>query len=72
MRTSGYQVQYSTSSKFSSATTNTLGGTIKTTATYSKLKGSKKYYVRVRTYKSISGKKYYSTWSSAKSVTTKK
>ncbi len=69
---SGYQVQYSTSSKFSSATTNTLGGTTKTTATYSKLKGSKKYYVRVRTYKSISGKKYYSTWSAVKSIITKK
>ena len=28
----------------------------------------KKYYVRIRTYKVVSGKKYYSKWSSKKSV----
>ena len=36
-----------------------------------KLKAKKKYDVRVRTYKTVSGKKYYSTWSKAKYVTTK-
>lgn len=41
-----------------------------------KLKAKKKYYVRVRTYKTVKfgGKsvKLYSGWSKAKSVTTKK
>ena len=36
------------------------------------LKGGKRYYVRIRTYKTISGTKYYSPWSKAKTVTTKK
>ncbi|MGI6170795.1 MAG: hypothetical protein ACOYIC_03550 [Butyricicoccus sp.] len=37
-----------------------------------KLTAKKKYYVRIRTYKTVSGKKYYSSWSKAKTVTTKK
>ena len=36
------------------------------------LKAKKKYYIRVRTYKTVSGKKYYSTWSKTKTVTTGK
>jgi hypothetical protein len=67
----GYQVQYSTSSKFSSTKTLTAGKT-KTSLTVSSLKASKVYYVRVRTYKTVGGKKYYSAWSTAKKVTTKK
>jgi superfamily II DNA/RNA helicase len=38
----------------------------------SKLKGGKKYYVCVRTYRTIKGKTYYSLWSAKKAVTTKK
>ena len=30
-----------------------------------------KYYVRIRTYKTVDGKKYYSNWSAKKYVTTK-
>ena len=33
---------------------------------------NKNYYVRIRTYKTVKGKKIYSNWSSAKSVKTKK
>ena len=69
----GYQIQYSTSSKFSSKYTETV--TIKkdttTSKTISKLKAKKKYYVRVRCYYGTKTK-YYSDWSSKKSTTTKK
>ena len=72
-QTTGYQVQYSASSKFSKAKTVTVG---KTKTTVKKLKAKKKYYVRVRTYKTvkINGKsiRIYSGWSKAKTVTTKK
>jgi len=36
------------------------------------LKGGKKYYVQIRTYKVVDGKKVYSDWSKAKAVKTKK
>lgn len=75
-QTTGYQIQYSTSSKFSSAKTVTIGKNTTTSKTVSKLKAKKKYYVRVRTYKTvkINGKntKIYSSWSKSKTVTTKK
>ena len=65
----GYQIQYSTSKKFTSAKTKT----IKTTkATVSSLKAKTTYYVRVRTYKTVGKTKYYSSWSTYKKVTTKK
>ena len=71
--TTGYQVQYSTSSSFKSGNkTVTISKNSTTTKSFSKLKAKKKYYVRVRTYKSVNGKKYYSSWSKSKSVTTKK
>ena len=70
-QTTGYQVQYSTSSKFSSPKTVTISKTGTTSKTISKLKAKKKYYVRVRTYKTVNGTKYYSSWSKAKYVTTK-
>ena len=43
-----------------------------TTKYLTKLAKNKKYYVRVRTYKVVSGKTYYSSWSGAKTVTIKK
>ncbi len=70
---SGYQVQYATNKKFIfTKKTSTITKKSTTSKTLSKLKGKKKYYVRVRTYRSINGKKYYSSWSTAKAVTTKK
>lgn len=65
----GYQIQYSTSKKFTSATKK---NTTATSKTLSGLKKGKKYYVRVRSYKTVSGKKYYSGWSAVKTVTIKK
>ena len=63
----GYQLQYSTSSKFKTYKTKKIkAGTL--TKTISKLKKGKTYYVRIRTYKKESGKTYYSTWSKAGKV----
>lgn len=70
-QTSGYQVQYSTSKKFKSPKTKSLTSYKKTSLKVKKLKRHKKYYVRVRTYKKVGKAKYYSSWSSAKSVKTK-
>ena len=71
-QTTGYQLQYSTSSKFSSPKTVTVSKNSTVSKKITKLKSKKKYYVRVRTYKTVSGKKYYSSWSKALTVTTKK
>ncbi len=76
--TTGYQIQYSTSSKFIGKSTKTVtidkNGT--TSKKITKLKANKKYYVRIRTYKTVKvngkSKKLYSDWSKAKSVKTKK
>ena len=70
--TSGYKLQYAANSKFSKSKTVTIKNkkTVKTTV--KKLKSNKKYYVRIRTYRTVKGKNYYSAWSKAKSVTTKK
>ena len=67
----GYQVQYSTSKKFSGAKTATVKSYKKTSKKVTKLKAKKKYYVRVRTYKTVKGEKFYSSWSKVKSVKTK-
>lgn len=69
----GYQVQRATDSKFTkNKKTETLSGTFATSKTYDNLKSNKKYYVRVRTYRTVNGKKYYSAWSKYKAVTTRK
>ncbi len=71
-QTSGYQLQYSTSSTFKSGNkTVTISRNSTVSKKVTKLKARKRYYVRVRTYKTVSGKKYYSAWSAKKSVKTK-
>lgn len=68
----GYQIQYSTDKKFEKNNKSVTITKQKTTkATIKKLKSKKKYYVRVRTYKTVNGKKVYSSWSKVKSVKTK-
>ncbi len=72
-QTTGYQIQYSTDSKFAKNNkTVTVSKNSTTSTTVSKLSANKKYYVRIRTYKTVSGTKYYSNWSAVKTVTTKK
>ncbi len=67
----GYEIQYSTSKKFTSSKTKTIKSNKTTKVTLSSLKAKKTYYVRVRTYKTVNGKKYYSDWSGYKSKKTK-
>ena len=71
-KVTGYQVQYSTSSKFKSAKTVTVKGCKNTSKNIYQLAKKKKYYVRVRTYKTVSKVNYYSGWSNVKSITIKK
>ena len=76
-QTTGYQVQYSTDKNFKKNNkTVTISKNSTTSKSVGKLKAKKKYYVRVRTYKTvkINGKsiRIYSGWSKAKTVTTKK
>ena len=67
----GYQLQYSTNAKFSGAKLKALKGASKVSLKVGSLKGGTKYFVRVRTFKTIGGKHYYSTWSATKSTKTK-
>lgn len=68
-----YQIKYSTSKKFTKKTSKTA--TVKKATTTSKtvkdLKKKKTYYVKVRSYKTVNGKKVYSDWSNVKKVKTK-
>jgi len=68
----GYQIQYSTKKNFKDAKTVTIKKNKMTSKTIFKLKSKKKYYVRIRTYKTVkvNGKstKLYSVWSEAKTV----
>ena len=69
----GYQIQYSTSKKFAKGNkTKTISKSKTTSYTIKKLKKKKTYYVRIRTYKKVSEKTYYSEWSSVKKVKIKK
>ena len=72
IQTTGYQIQYSTDKNFKKDNkTSTISKNKTLSKAISKLKSKKKYYVRVRTYKTVKGKKYYSGWSSNKSIKTK-
>ena len=68
----GYEIQYATNSKFTRAKKVTITNNKTDKTTVSKLSGKKKYYVRVRSYTTVKGTKYYGAWSASKSVTTKK
>ena len=68
----GYEIQYATNSKFTSAKKVTITNNKTDKTTVSKLSGKKKYYVRVRSYTTVKGTKYYGAWSASKSATTKK
>lgn len=68
---SGYQIAYSTNKKFKKKLTKTVN-VKKVKATIKKLKAKKKYYVRVRAYVTVGGKKVYGKWSKAKVLKVKK
>ncbi|MCM1115782.1 MAG: fibronectin type III domain-containing protein [Clostridium sp.] len=74
-QTTGYQIQYSTDKNFKTNNKTVTVSSNKTTSkTISKLKAKTKYYVRIRTYKTVkvngTNTKIYSSWSSASSVNT--
>ncbi len=74
VQTTGYEIQYSTNKKFMKKTSKTA--TVKSNKTiskkFSRKKAGKRYYVRIRTYKTVrvdgKMKKFYSGWSKVKTV----
>ena len=74
VQTTGYEIQYSTNNKFKKKTSKTA--TVKSNKTiskkFSRKKAGKRYYVRIRTYKTVrvdgKMKKFYSGWSKVKTV----
>lgn len=67
-KASGYVIQYSTNSSFSSPKSSTVTSNSTVSKTISNLTKGKTYYVRIRSYKTVGGVKYYSAWSTAKTV----
>lgn len=67
----GYELQYSTSSKFSKAKTKKLSKAKLSSKKITGLKAKKNYYVRIRTYKMAGKTKYVSGWSKVRKVKTK-
>ena len=68
---SGYQIQYSTDKSYKNKKTVSFSNPKTAKKTIKNLKAKKKYYVRIRAYKKVSKKTYYSSWSKSKSVKTK-
>ena len=71
-QTSGYQIRYSESSSMSRSKTITVKGRSNLSRTVSKLKSKQRYYVQVRTYKTVNGEKLCSSWSPKSSVRTRR
>ena len=67
---SGYQIQYSTSANMKKAKSVMAKSNAKN-VTLKKLSSKKNCYIRIRTYKTVKGKKYYSGWSTVKNVKTR-
>ena len=65
----GYQVQYSTSSKFKNNKKEDLKGASKISKTIKNINAGKTYYVRVRAYKKVNGGTVYSGWSAKRKLT---
>ncbi len=64
----GYIIEYSLKKNMSGKKSVTI---TKTSGTIKKLTSKKTYYIRVRAYKTIGGKKYYSPYSNVKSIKVK-
>lgn len=72
-QTTGYQIQVATDNKFTkNKKTVTVAGASKTSANVTGLLGGKKYYARIRTYRTVKNVKYYSSWSAMKATNVKK
>ena len=71
-KATGYSIRYSRTSDFEKYTTVTVKDPATVSKTIASLTKGKKYYVKVRAYKKVDDKTYYSAWSAYKSVTIKK
>ena len=71
-KVTGYEIRYSTAKSMKNAKKKTIKSYKNTTKKITELKSGKKYYVQIRAYKLVDGKKKYSTWSEKKYITTKK
>lgn len=71
-KATGYEIQCNTNKSFKSGNKTVTVKKAKTTsAKVTKLKSGKKYYVRMRSYKTINGKKYAGSWSKVLTVKVK-
>lgn len=68
VKSSAYEIQYSTSGKFKKNVKKLTVNKNKNKITVKKLKGKKIYYVRIRAYSKVNGKKYYGAWSNVRKV----
>lgn len=68
----GYQIVIATDKNFKkNKKTITIKSAKTTSTTIKKLKAKKKYFVKIKCYRTVKGTKYYSKWSAVKSVKTK-
>jgi hypothetical protein len=67
-KATGYEIWYSTSKTFSTKKTATITKNTTVSKTLTSLTKGKTYYIKIRSYKTVSGKKYYSAWSAVKTV----
>lgn len=71
-RITGYQIQLAANRRFTrNRKTVNVKGYRKVSRKVTRLEGGKKYYIRIRTYKTIKGKKYYSAWSKVRTIKTR-
>jgi hypothetical protein len=71
VQTTGYQIRYSTKQNMNGAKIVNVTKVNTTTKTIKQLKAKKKYWVQIRTYKTVNGVKHFSAWSYKKVITTK-
>lgn len=68
---SGYEIKWSTTKKFTSNYKSQTAGASKSSAKIKVAQSNRTYYVKVRSYKTVNGVKYYSNWSATKQLKTK-
>lgn len=67
----GYQLKYATNSDFDNGKSKYVKTNSTTSLSVSKLRSGKTYFVKVRSYTTVDGKKIYGDWSDVKAITTK-
>lgn len=67
---SGYEIRYSLKKNMKNSSKKRINKASKYQANIKCLKSKKTYYVQIRTFKKVSGKTYYSSWSKKRKVKT--